>query len=72
MSRQIKLNVYGRIILADRIDDGWSLCYVGDEGKSHHADDLVIPDFIDEDELEEYLADIRHEWLKVTPYDHFG
>ena len=59
---QIKYNVFGRIVLAERSDEGWRLSYVGNEGKMRPADDLVVPDFIGEEELEGYLADICHEW----------
>ena len=34
----------------------------GDEGKMRPAEDLMVPDFITEDQLIIYLSDICHEW----------
>jgi hypothetical protein len=62
MKVQIKYSVFGKIVLAERSDKGWALYYVGNEGKIRPAYDLVVPDFIGEDELEGYLADLCHEW----------
>ena len=59
----MKFHIYGKILLANRSEKGWSISYVGDEGKSRPADDLIVPDFIEEDELEDYLSDICHEWV---------
>lgn len=60
---QIKYNVYGRIILTQKSEKGWNLYYLGDEGKMRPAADLMVPSFIEENELEEYLSDICHEWV---------
>jgi hypothetical protein len=58
---QIKLDVYGRLMLAERTASGWQLFHLGSDGKRSLARDIVIPDFIGEDELGQYLADIFHE-----------
>lgn len=60
-SRRIKLDVFGRLMLAERTASGWQLFHVGSDGKRSLATDIVIPDFISEDELDQYLADVFHE-----------
>jgi len=65
MNKPIELNVYGRIVLAVKSDEGWHLMYKGREGKNRPAHDLVVPDFIEETELVGYLSDLCHEWATV-------
>jgi hypothetical protein len=60
-SMAIKFDVFGRLMLAERTTTGWQLFYLGDEGKRRPATDLVVPEFISEAELDQYLADIFHE-----------
>ena len=62
MKKEIRLDVFGKKILAIRSDGGWSLFYLSGDGKRHLADDIVIPSFVDESLVENYLADICHEW----------
>ena len=58
----IKFDVYGKQVLILRTDRGWAVEYVSGEGKKRPADDIVIPDFVSEAEIEQYLADLCHEW----------
>jgi len=58
---RIKLDVFGRLMLAERTASGWQLFHLGSDGKRSLARDIVIPGFICEDELDQYLADIFHE-----------
>lgn len=60
-SERIKLDVFGRLMLAERTATGWQLFYLGFDGKRSPAKDVVVPDFISDAELEQYLADIFHE-----------
>ena len=62
MSKSIRLNVYGKYIQARKSDHGWELFYIGGEGKSRPAYDLIVPEFITEVELIDYLSDLCHEW----------
>ena len=62
MKKEIRLNVFGKKIGAIRSDKGWSLFYLSEDGKRRSADDIVIPSFVDESQVEDYLADICHEW----------
>lgn len=57
-----KFDVYGKHISVSRTNKGWDIYYIGDEGKSRPASDIIIPDFIAESEIEHYLADLCHEW----------
>ena len=59
---QIKIDVFGKIVLVIQSPEGWSAFYLGPDGKRRPADDLFIPSFILEAEIEDYLADICHEW----------
>jgi hypothetical protein len=61
----IKFNVFGRLMLAERTATSWQLFYLGHEGKRRPATDLVVPEFISEAELAQYLADILHELVST-------
>jgi hypothetical protein len=61
----IKINVYGRVVAVEKTDDGWAVFYPGADGRRRPAEDLVIPDFIGEFELENYLSDLCHEWASA-------
>ena len=58
---RMKLDVFGRRMLAERTPSGWQLFDLGADGKRSLAKDIVIPDAIAETELAQYLADICHE-----------
>ena len=67
--RQIRLDVFGRLVLAMHTDDGWKIYYVGGEGKRRPASDIMVPHDISEANLEEYLADLCHEWSSARNPD---
>jgi len=56
----IRFDVFGRILAVERRGKSWRVYTVGIDGKLGEAG-IVIPDFIAESELEQYLADIFHE-----------
>jgi hypothetical protein len=56
----IRFNVFGRILAVRRDGEAWRVYSVGMDGKLGEAG-IVIPGFIAENELEQYLADIFHE-----------
>jgi hypothetical protein len=58
----MKLDVFGRRLLVEESEDGWSVFYLGPEGKRRPAHDIVVPSFLAETEIEGYLADLCHEW----------
>jgi len=60
--RKLKFDVYGRQVLIEREEDYWSVFYIGADGKRRPAKDIVIPASVAEADLEQYLADLCHEW----------
>lgn len=56
----LRFNVFGRIVCLQRDGACWQACVVGADGKRSPAG-FVVPDFIGEDELEQYLFDLFHE-----------
>lgn len=55
-----RFDVFGQLFLIRRIAHQWEAYAVGADGKRAPAG-FVIPDFIEEAELEQYLFDIFHE-----------
>ena len=60
----LRFNVFGRIYTLHRDGAAWQVHAVGADGKRSPAG-FVVPDFIAEDELEQYLFDLFHE--SATP-----
>jgi hypothetical protein len=56
----LRFNVFGRLYLVRREHGLWQAYALGADGKRSRAA-LVIPDFIEESELEQYLYDLFHE-----------
>ncbi len=56
----IKFNVFGCMVQVERALDGWRAYYPGTDGKKRPAG-FVIPDEIEDNELEQYLGDLFHE-----------
>jgi hypothetical protein len=57
---RLKFDVFGRIMIAERSGHAWKLFVVGGDGKRSPAD-VVVPHFVRESELEQFLDDIFHE-----------
>ncbi len=57
---RLRFNVFGEIMVAERFDSEWRLFILGNDGKRRRCD-VVIPAFIKESELAQYLDDIFHE-----------
>ena len=57
----MKLNVYGRRIDVERVNDEWVAFYIGMEGKRRKATDLIIPAHFEKDEVVTWIADLLHE-----------
>ena len=60
MDRTYRFIVYGRHVAVVRTSTGWDAFSLGNDGKRGPLG-IVVPDFIQPDELREYLADILHE-----------
>ena len=48
--------------MASKSAAGWQLFYMSSEGKRRPADDIMVPDFVTESELVNFIADLCHEW----------
>lgn len=55
-----RFDVFGHIYLIVRAAGAWEAYAIGADGKRAPAG-FVVPDFIGEDELEQYLFDLFHE-----------
>ena len=64
----MKLNVYGRKIEIIRKQSQWTVFYLGNEGKKRTAYDIIIPEELKENEIENYIEDLLHEW--ATPLNN--
>ncbi len=60
MPARLKFDVYGKIMVAERAGSGWQLFVVGADGKRSPAQ-VVVPDFIQDAEVGQFLDDIFHE-----------
>jgi hypothetical protein len=60
----LRFNVFGRIFSVQRERALWQAYAVGADGKRSPAG-FVIPEFITEEEMEQYLFDLFHE--SATP-----
>ena len=58
----MKFNAYGRKIEVVKTSNGWEVQYIGNEGKNRTADDILIPNHLEESEIRNYLEDLLHEW----------
>lgn len=61
----MKFNVFGTIVEVTRRADAWRVFYLGNEGKKRLAEDIVIPPGVSDEDIVEYLADIRHEYASA-------
>ena len=60
--RLTRFEVFGRHVLVEWTEKGWQAYYLGDEGKRRAASDIIIPNDVVESGLDQYLADLCHEW----------
>jgi hypothetical protein len=58
--RELHFDVFGRPMAAVRDARGWSLFHLGADGKRRRAD-AVIPPWLDDGEIADWLADLFHE-----------
>ena len=61
-----RFDVFGQVYLIERRGDRWQAYVASSEGKRSPAG-FVVPDFITEPELEQYLRDLFHE--HATPWN---
>ena len=63
-TNEFRFRVFWRLVAVVRTATGWDAFQIGADGKRGPLG-IVVPDFIAEDELGQYLADIFHE--SATP-----
>jgi hypothetical protein len=68
MTTTHRFNVFGRIYAIRRAGTGWEAFAIGADGKRGPAG-FVVPDFIEADELAQYLYDLFHEQATPTNGD---
>jgi SAM-dependent methyltransferase len=61
---QHRFNVYGRLVNIEGTQGNWSAFFPSQDGKRVPAN-FIVPNFLAEDELRQYLADLFHE--SATP-----
>ncbi len=59
-SDEFRFNVYGTLVAVKAVGGGWHAYILGAEGKRRPAE-FVVPDFIAQEDLCQYLADLFHE-----------
>ncbi|NVJ61515.1 MAG: hypothetical protein HWE27_14050 [Gammaproteobacteria bacterium] len=63
---QMKFDIFGRKFMEIvRLNNKWAAYYIGSNGVKRAADGIQIPSDLDVDEIQDYLADLFHEW--ATP-----
>jgi len=58
--QELRFSVFGQLIAIVGGPGGWSAFRLGADGKRRPAE-FVVPDFLTEAELGQYLADLLHE-----------
>jgi hypothetical protein len=60
MTARLRLDVYGTPMQAEHGPTGWRIFKSGTDGKRLELN-IVVPDFIGENEIAQYLDDLFHE-----------
>lgn len=62
MNNALRINVFGRLIVAEHRSGRWQLLLAGADGKRRPLTDVLVPDDItSEEDLLRFLHDIYHE-----------
>jgi hypothetical protein len=62
---ELRFSVFGKHVAVAATPAGWKAYLLGQEGKRSPMD-IVIPSFVEEDEVGQYLADLLHELATPT------
>ena len=62
---ELRFKVFGKLIAVAPTPAGWTTYLLSQDGKRTAAD-IVVPAFIKEDEVGQYLADLLHELATPT------
>ena len=60
----LRFNVFGQLVQITGAPGNWTAWLLGADGKRRPAD-FIVPDFVTEDDMEQYLFDLFHE--SATP-----
>jgi len=66
--QELRFKVFGSLIAVRAVDGGWAAFRLGPDGKRRPAE-FVVPDFIAEAEIAQFLADLFHESATPTNGD---
>ena len=62
---ELRFNIFGQLVAVVPTTTGWRAYLLGQDGKRSPMD-IVVPTFIEEDEVGQYLADLLHELATPT------
>lgn len=62
MPRSLRYDIFGRQAAIECCKGGWRVYWVSGDGKKRPVDDLIIPSTLSENEIEQFLADLFHEF----------
>lgn len=62
---ELRFNVFGTFVAVARTSAGWQAYLLGEDGKRRPAD-FVVPPFVTEDDVGQYLGDLMHEAATPT------
>lgn len=57
----LRFDVFGRQVGITREDDRWHAVFIGPEGAHREARGIEIPSYLEEGDLQRFLADLYHE-----------
>ena len=60
-TQAIEFNVFGKQMMVERKDDEWLLFLESGSGFKSRVTEIVIPDGLEERELDQFLDDMYHE-----------
>lgn len=74
MTKPILVDVLGRMAHLVRMEGGWQLFLLGNEGKKRLVQEFAVAPSMSEAEVLDYLDDLYHEWAseshpRVRPVD---
>jgi len=64
------LLVFGRTFRVKKAMDSWELMIIGRDGKLLRCENIIVPSFVREHEIRQYLEDILHEYGLREGNDH--
>lgn len=66
MAKPILVDVFGRMAQLVRMEGGWQLFLLGNEGKKRLVQEFAAAPSMSEAEVLDYLDDLYHEWASES------